>query len=243
MKIIRLMKEKQEDLTKNKPVTIAFLGDSVTQGCFECYLTGPNSLQTVFDYKSAFSTRVREILNLLYPSVQVNVINSGISGDSAPVGLQRLERDVLCYNPDLVVVSYGLNDSTGGLAKLNAYTGALEGIFSRLQAAGIETVFLTQNYMNTKTSPHLKDELFINLSKTFASDVQNSGVLKAYFAAAREVCEKYGVKICDLYPVWEKLEKAGVDVTELLANKLNHPVRELHYYMAMKIVETIFFEE
>ena len=239
MKIIELLKQKQEGLIKNKPVTIAFLGDSVTQGCFECYLTGPDSLQTVFDYKSAYSTRVREILNLLYPSVQINIINSGVSGDSAPVGLQRLERDVLSYNPDLVLISYGLNDSTGGKEGIGKYTSALEEIFSQLKKKNIETIFLTQNYMNTKTSPHLKDELFINLSKTFASDVQNSGVLKAYFAAAREVCEKYGVKICDLYPVWEKLEKAGVDVTELLANKLNHPIRELHYYMAMKIVETI----
>lgn len=239
MKIIELLKQKQEGLIKNKPVTIAFLGDSVTQGCFECYLTGPDSLQTVFDYKSAYSTRVREILNLLYPSVQINIINSGVSGDSAPVGLQRLERDVLSYNPDLVIISYGLNDSTGGKEGIGKYTSALEEIFSQLKKKNIETIFLTQNYMNTKTSPHLKEELFINLSKTFASDVQNSGVLKAYFAAAREVCEKYGVKICDLYPVWEKLEKAGVDVTELLANKLNHPIRELHYYMAMKIVETI----
>ena len=239
MKIIELLKQKQEGLIKNKPVTIAFLGDSVTQGCFECYLTGPDSLQTVFDYKSAYSTRVREILNLLYPSVQINIINSGVSGDSAPVGLQRLERDVLSYNPDLVLISYGLNDSTGGKEGVGKYTSALEEIFSQLKKKNIETIFLTQNYMNTKTSPHLKEELFINLSKTFASDVQNSGVLKAYFAAAREVCEKYGVKICDLYPVWEKLEKAGVDVTELLANKLNHPIRELHYYMAMKIVETI----
>ena len=131
MKIFDLCKSKQENLVANKPVTIAFLGDSVTQGCFECYLTGPNSLQTVFDYKSAFSTRVREIFNLLYPSVQVNIINSGISGDSAPVGLSRLERDILSYNPDLVVVSYGLNDSTGGLANIENYANALRGIFGK----------------------------------------------------------------------------------------------------------------
>lgn len=240
MKIIELLKQKQEGLIKNKPVTIAFLGDSVTQGCFECYLTGPDSLQTVFDYKSAYSTRVREILNLLYPSVQINIINSGVSGDSAPVGLQRLERDVLSYNPDLVLISYGLNDSTGGKEGIGKYTSALEEIFSQLKKKNIETIFLTQNYMNTKTSPHLKEELFINLSKTFANEVQNSGVLKDYFETAKKLCEKYGVKICDLYSVWEQLEKSGVEVTELLANKLNHPIREFHYYMAIKIIETMF---
>ena len=239
MEILKLFNEKQKNLTANKPVTIAFLGDSVTQGCFECYLTSPTTLETVFDYKSAYSTRVQEMLHILYPNVQINVVNSGISGDSAPVGLQRLERDILSYHPDLVVVSYGLNDSTGGMSNIGNYQNALEEIFKKLKEQKIEIIFLTQNYMNTKTSVHLKDQLFIDLAKSFAADVQNSGVLKKYFEAARVACEKYGVKICDLYPVWEKMEQAGVDVTELLANKLNHPIREIHYYMAMKLVETI----
>ena len=198
-------------------------------------------METVFDYKSAYSTRVREMLNILYPNVQINVINSGISGDSAPVGLERLERDILSYNPDLVVVSYGLNDSTGGISNIGNYQNALEGIFKKLKEQKIEIIFLTQNYMNTKTSVHLKDQLFIDLAKTFAENVQKNGTLKAYFNAAKESCEKYDVKICDLYPVWEKLEQAGVDVTELLANKLNHPIREFHYYMAMKLIETMLF--
>ena len=34
---------------------------------------------------------------LLYPGVPVQFINAGISGDNAPSGLQRLERDVLAY--------------------------------------------------------------------------------------------------------------------------------------------------
>ena len=136
-------------------------------------------------------------------------------------------------------MSYGLNDRTGGKEGLGKYITALEEIFSQLKEKNIETIFLTQNYMNTKTSPHLKDELFINLSKTFADDVQNNGILKNYFEAAKESCIKYEVRICDLYSVWEQLDKAGVDVTELLANKLNHPIREIHYYMAMKLVETM----
>ena len=28
-----------QNMFEEKPVTIAFLGDSVTQGCFECYFT------------------------------------------------------------------------------------------------------------------------------------------------------------------------------------------------------------
>lgn len=242
MKIRELLKNKHGDRFGNPPITIAFLGDSVTQGCFECYLTSPNSLETVFDYKSAYSTRVRELLNMLYPSAQVNIINSGISGDSAPSGLNRLERDILRYNPDLVVVSFGLNDSSAGEQGLKQYADALEGIFARLKERGIDTIFLTQNYCNTKVSPHLKDDLFISLAKSFSANMQNNGVLKSYFVTAKALCEKYGVKVCDLYSVWEQMEKLGIDVTELLANKLNHPIREIHYYMAIKLIETMLLD-
>lgn len=236
MDITEKIKSKQKDLSNNAAITIAFIGDSVTQGCFECYTTSETTLETVFDYKSAFSTRVKEILNLLYPNVQFNIINAGISGDGATFGSQRLERDVLAFNPDLCVVSYGLNDSC--TVSVDAYSAALESIFLKLKEKRVETVFLTQNCMCTKTSCHLKDDLFKKLSVDF-SKIQNSGKLKKYMKTAVKVSKEYGVKICDLYPVWEKLIALGVDTTELLANKLNHPIREIHYYIAVKLVETI----
>ena len=94
MKIIELLDKKSKNIYENKPITIAFLGDSVTQGCYECYLTSPISLETVFDVKNAYSTRIREMLNILYPNVQINIINSGVSGDSAPSGVERFDRDM-----------------------------------------------------------------------------------------------------------------------------------------------------
>ena len=70
------------DIRGAAPVTIAFLGDSVTQGCFECFINEAGEIDTVFDYKNSYSTRMKELLNILYPEVQINIINSGISGDS-----------------------------------------------------------------------------------------------------------------------------------------------------------------
>ena len=227
------------DIQNQPPVTIAFLGDSVTQGCFECYMTSKTTLQTVFDYKSAFSETVGDILHTLYPMAQVNIVNSGISGDNAPGGLARLERDVLAYHPDLVVLSFGLNDATRGKAGLADYASALEGMMARLRDAGAEVIFLTQNFMCQKTSPHIMNEpMFVSLAERFA-EIQNSGVLGEYFRAAREVAKKYGAHLCDLYALWEAMAAAGVDVTELLSNKLNHPIREFHRYMAAKLVETM----
>ena len=237
MKIVELLKTKNEERRAAKPVTIAFLGDSVTQGCFECYMKN-ETVQTVFDYRYGYANRVSEILHILYPAAQVNIINSGVSGDSAIGGAERLERDVLAYNPDLCVVSFGLNDSGRGVEGIEIYQKSLESIFERLRERDIEIIFLTENSMCTGTSPHLKEEKLISLSKGFAN-TQNNGVLRKYFDAAEESCKKFGVKYVDLYSVWEKMIAAGVDVTELLSNKLNHPIREIHYYMAMKLVEAM----
>ncbi len=241
MKIIELLKEKQNDNKQGKPITIAFLGDSITQGCFECYLTSPDSLENVFDYKSAYSTRVKEILNMLYPSVQINIVNSGIAGDRAVCGLQRFERDVLSYNPDLVVISFGLNDAAvGGKEGLAEYTEALDQMLLVLKERNIDALFLTENVMCTHVSPHLTDRMFTELAERF-SRVQQSGLVKEYFEAAREVCDKRGATVVDLYSVWEKAMAIGINTTELMANKLNHPIRELHYYIAAKITEAILF--
>ena len=119
MDILKKIKAKQND-NKYPGVTVCFLGDSVTQGCFEHKI-----VDTAYDVKSAYSTRLREILNVLYPFIPFNIINAGLSGDTASGGANRLHRDVICKSPDLVVVSYGLNDCTSGEKGLDKYEKSL----------------------------------------------------------------------------------------------------------------------
>ena len=110
MKIIEKMAQRAKDNAGCEGVTIAFLGDSVTQGCFEIYRTGPDTLETVYDKKSSYEMALYDMLSVLYPNVPVNIINAGISGDRALRGVNRVQRDVIRHNPDLTVVCYGLND-------------------------------------------------------------------------------------------------------------------------------------
>lgn len=240
MHLIEKFSAKEKDIHGVKPITIAFLGDSGTQGCFECYMKNERNIETVFDYKSAYSTRFRELFNLLYPSVQLNIINSGISGDTAKGGKKRVERDVLAYNPDVVVVSYGLNDaSLGDSEGVLEYAENLREIFKMCKERGAELIYLTEWTACHTLSPHLKDEPLKEIARKMIKREQE-GVLRAYFNAGKKIAKEEGVKICDMYAVWEKIRSSGVNTTELLANKINHPVREFHYYIAIKILETIF---
>ncbi len=237
-KFLEKMKAKSDSLYAD-PVTVAFLGDSVTQGCFEIYCTGPETIETVFDAASAYSSDFKTIFASLYPRVPLNIINCGISGDNSERGLARLEKDVLPYHPDLVVVSFGLNDSCGGLEKLAAYKENMAAIFRKLRLAGVDAILLTPNMMCSYVDCRIPTEL----ERKVAADVvkvQNSGILDAFMDAARQAAEAEGAKVCDCYAQWKAMAAAGADTTFMLANHINHPSRELHWLFAWKLMQTVF---
>lgn len=219
-------------------VTIAYLGDSVTQGCFELHPRTDTGFTTVHDREHTYSAYVARILGVLYPTVPVNTVNAGVAGQSAEEALSRLTRDVLAHKPDLTVVCFGLNDCGRGEAELERFLTPLREIFSRLAEAGSEIIFLTPNRMADGVSPNLHGEMLREIAQGVAA-VQNAGVLTRYVEAAKELCRACGVPVCDCYAKWETLAKNGVNTTELLANSINHPSREMHWLFAASLVETM----
>ncbi len=241
MNVLKKIIAKQSD-NKNPGVTVCFLGDSVTQGCFEVYRETPEKIQTVFDKSSAYHKCFADIFTRLCPTVPINIINSGISGASAPLSLGLIDNLVLKNNPDLTVVCFGLNDSSFGIDKIGDYTGALTEIFRKIKAIGSDVIFMTPNMACTHLSPHIQDELVESVAKHWIG-YQQSGTLDKYMEAAREVCKKEGVIVCDCYKKWKRMAECGINVTELLSNKINHPTRDMNWLFAYSLAETIFEAE
>lgn len=240
MEITKKFAAKAAD-NKSAAITLAFLGDSVTQGCFELLPKAGEGFLNVFDRQNVYHTYLQQILSVLYPSVPVNVINAGVAGTSAPFGLERLERDVLCHKPDLTVVCFGLNDSGGGEAGISRYTDALSQIFDKLRENGSEVIFMTPNMMASHVSSAITQPAFIALGEKF-SKRQAKGIMDQYVAAAKALCREKNVPVCDCYGKWKALEANGVNTTELLANKMNHPIRPMHWLFAMSLVEIMMTE-
>ena len=238
MKIVDKIQRKQNDLYGSRQITIAFLGDSVTQGCFECYEPYPGGIETDFIAQWAYCERVKQILNKLYPSVPFSIVNAGISGASALSGVQRVERDVLSYDPDLVVVCFGLNDSGDGADGIENFYSNLREIFTKIREKGCECIFMTPNTLNDRESPKLTGDLFKGLAKAFAERMQN-GVMDGYVEAGKKAARECGVTICDCYALWKQMQSCGVNVTELLSNKLNHPDKDMQYLFAYELVRTM----
>ena len=210
----------------------------MTQGFFELYLTENGTIDTIVDQDAVYHADLAKLLHLLWPHCPVNLINAGISGDSAPGGLKRLERDVLSHKPDLTVVSFGLNDSHRGAAGLAMYSNALREIFQRLTGSGSEVIYMTQNMMNTVMRQDLTEEKYrVIAEKTM--EHENDGTLARYYETGKAVAAECGVKVCDGYTKWKRLQANGVKTTDLLANAINHPTRPMYWPFAVSLLETM----
>ena len=241
MKIMEKFAQKQRELANYPGVSLAFLGDSVTQGCFETHRRAVDELRTRYDQEKGYHHQLARMLATLYPLVPVNLINAGICGDGAPHGLERLERDVLRWNPDLTVVCFGLNDSMRGMDCLQEYADALRGIFTKLQTAGSEVIFMTPNMMCTYVDYTITDDLLRNAAEKCVK-TQETGILEAYLNEAKALCAQLGIPVCDCYGKWKQLYENGVDVTQLLAGNINHPTEEMHKLFAVSLLETMMTE-
>lgn len=226
MKIKERLLQRDEGLHTLGPVNIIFLGDSVTHGCFE---------DGRFDFDAVYHAKLRRMLHGENPFMPINIINAGIGGITAKASVARLERDVLCHRPELVVVCFGLNDVGGPLEE---YTASLNAIFQALKEREIPTIFMTPNMLNAYVDEPNTTPAFLGYAKV-TCEWQNSGRMDCYMDAARACAAAHGVPVCDCYARWKAMAAEGTDTTQLLVNRLNHPTREMHQLFADELYKII----
>ena len=226
MKITEKIKMDKGGLMKYGAITIVVFGDSVSHGSVG--FGEPN------DYESVYHNRLRKKIIAVRDYMPVNVINSAVGGDNATEALTRLESQVIAHNPDLVIVCFGLNDVNNPKER---YAASLKTIFTRCLECGAEVIYLTPNMLNTYVADDTREGVVEYAHKT--ARMQNDGTMDALIEAGRQVARECGVTICDCYAEWKKLSETE-DVTMLLANRINHPTREMHELFAQRLFETIF---
>ena len=106
-------------------VTVAYLGGSITEGISAgadgCYA------KLTYDY---FAQKFGTGDNVQY-------VNAGLSGTPSKLGILRLDRDVLAYEPDICFIEFAVNDGTEA-----DYQNAYESIVRTLLQKNITPVLL-----------------------------------------------------------------------------------------------------
>lgn len=227
MRIKEKINMNKNELISNGSITIVAFGDSVTHG----YFNGDKP-----DYEAVYHNQLRKKILDLRSYVPINVINAGIGGMRASNSLERMDSQVLKYDPDLVIICFGLNDVNG---PLEVYLSALREMFQRCIDKNTDVIFLTPNMLNTYVAEDTA-EAYKNYAYRTAQ-LQNDGVFDKYIYSAVELAKNMGITVCDCYSKWKKLSETE-DTTMLLANRINHPSKEMHTLFADELFKTIFDE-
>jgi beta-N-acetylhexosaminidase len=98
-------------LQGGQPVTIAYLGGSITQAA------------------KGYREQTTAWLQQQYPEATITAINAGVGGTRSDLGCFRLQQQVLAHNPDLVFVEFAVNDKDSDPATIHE---TMEGIVRQI---------------------------------------------------------------------------------------------------------------
>jgi acyl-CoA thioesterase I len=219
--------EKARDVSAS-PVLIVAFGDSVTQG-----YTSANRIEPKYVYHQ----RLKEQLEVRYPVTTFSVINAGVAGFTAEGSLPRLNRDVIRYQPDLVLIAVVLGND--GLEQFqNALQNMIDTIHTQTEA---DIILLTPNFMVAADNANIHPTERHYLEGLLP--VQISGVLAQYAEVIRKVGTTNNLPFADVYQAWSDLAANGTDTNMMLANGLNHPTAEAQEISARLLFQLIVSTE
>ena len=176
-----------------KHITLVALGDSNTE--FNHWSNGRNYLTMI---ACNASTRFGGI----------TPVNSGHSGDDVKKALARLDRDVLRFHPDVVIVTLGTNDSN---------SGTLEEFKENYRKL---LLILKENVpaVITRTANPAID------MKNGSEDPSWNASKPEFMAAVAEISKELGITCIDHYSMWKRSmqSKYKGELVMLMGNGL-HP--------------------
>lgn len=139
-RIKRLMKR----AAAGEDIHIGFLGGSITQG------------SVASTPEKCYAARVYRWWVETFPQSHFSYINAGIGGTTSLFGAARAWTDMMCYQPDFVVVDFTVNDDA-----LPIFQETFEGVIRQLYGNGKTAVLILNNafYDDGRNAQELHNEL------------------------------------------------------------------------------------
>ncbi|MBT2571287.1 SGNH/GDSL hydrolase family protein [Planococcus sp. ISL-110] len=202
-----------QKLAAGERATIVFLGD---------YVTSADSLP---DGNPNHVALLANWFDEKYPN-QVEVVNAGMNANTIAHMKDRVASDVLNHDPDLVVISAGLNDALGGWKiPVADYEKSYRLVVEEIIASG-------------------ETEVLIRTPNPTLSIKENINMLP-YISASRKLADKDGVHFFDFYQVMaDEVHAKKIPQKELMQNVMHPNTKGQAYlfdkfkvYLTMELLE------
>ncbi|MGN1160137.1 MAG: SGNH/GDSL hydrolase family protein [Lachnospiraceae bacterium] len=130
-------------------VTIACIGGSITQGTIS---NGSDDSEVGF--KKCYADIFFEWWENTFPQTEFEFINAGIGATDSYLGVHRVQKDVLDYDPDLVLVEFSVNDSSSTVCK-TTYDNLVRKILKSDSNPAVMLLFMGQTNGATAQDVHV----------------------------------------------------------------------------------------
>ncbi len=183
-------------LEANEDIRVVFNGDSISTGANASGVLG------ISPYLDGFPTLFTNGLQNEF-GVTVELINTSVGGTLSNWGKQNVDPNVNTYEPDLVVIGFGMNDGSLGV-NVATFKDNIEFMIQSIRARNSEA-----------------DIIIISTILANPVSIQNA-IQKDYLPGLLDLQEQYQVALLDMSSLSEELYKTkkGVDI---LSNNINHP--------------------
>jgi lysophospholipase L1-like esterase len=169
-----------------KPVTWLFSGDSITHGAL--HTKGFKS------FVELFGERVRGVTDADHPARAKDlVLNTGVSGTTTRDLLVNFDRWVAANHPDVVLIAFGMNDSSNKLVPIGEFESNLRTVVDKVRTLGAIPILQTINTIKP-------------------ADTGRYGNLPDYIDKIRKVALDEHALLVDHFQYWTEVEKGGEEI-------------------------------
>jgi len=149
-------------------ITATANGKSESMACFDSfYVYSQKAASSPYRDKTivAFGDSVTAFtgwVGMLTGEIGTQVINSGVGGDNTFNAVSRLQKDVIDYDPDIVILNFGMNDQAVSLTTGNPlvstadYEKNYRTIIEACQTIGARVILVTVHYVCTDSGYYVK---------------------------------------------------------------------------------------
>lgn len=218
---------------------IVCFGDSTTDAS---YVNTDEDFALAYKDLKVYSNWLVEELEQVFLK-KVEVINSGISGDTTLDAKLRFKTDVLDHNPDLVIIQFGANDQsirqdiglTRPIISLEDFAYNILFFISRIRKITPNIILMTPGLILWKN--HFKSRFF-DLPYDMNNSFGLSCNLSKYVDIIRQIALKEQVGLIDVFEEEKKLHQINNNLDSYLPDGL-HPNTEGHKFIANLITKYI----
>ncbi len=203
--------------------TLLFIGDSITDTGRERPVGRRNGLG------DGYVRLVNSLLGAIYPEVNLDVLNTGISGNRVTDLESRWQSDVLDLKPDWLSIMIGINDvwrqfddpMRTGQVTIEYYEEALRGLIAQTQPSLQGLVLMTPYFLEANVADPMRVQM------------------DAYGAVVKKVAEEVGAVFVDTQAAMDGY--LAQRSTQTLCGDRVHPNQAGHLILAKAFLDAVGF--